>query len=240
MPLGDEQSLGPTHRKLPDMSAADSCPAHGPDDVLLYWFGGDWRKNFQGKWFTRAGSPQRAAVDRDITEKFSSLLMAAECGKIVQGALNSVWDGTPRSVAAQIILLDQFSRHIYRFSRRPSPCCANETQETVRWEMHNGTACSKGHAAYDGIAENIDNNTRRALDLSLALLSSGEIDSLSVAGAYVAEADAMARSGVHLSCGVQRACVRHHDLPPWRSCRACLCDDADAPRFDHQVCTTGA
>jgi hypothetical protein len=128
----------------------------GPSDVLEYWFGGDWRKNFQTKWFTRAGSPQQAAIDRDVAEQFSRLLAADEAGVLVQGAWGSPWDATPRSLAAQIILLDQFSRHIYRSSQEPG--------------------------AGEDAAEKIERNGRKALDLSLALVRSCEIEQLTFAG----------------------------------------------------------
>ena len=48
-----------------------------PEEVLEYWVGGDWKKNFREKWFTTLGSSQRAAVDREISTKFSTLLMQA-------------------------------------------------------------------------------------------------------------------------------------------------------------------
>ena len=166
------------------MAAAVSCPS-GPEDVLKYWFGGDWRQNFQSKWFTRAGSLQRAAVDADIAAKFSSLLFAAEGGMLIQGAPNSTWDGTPRSLAAHIILLDQFSRHIYRSSLQSGPCRTNETQEVWGGELQDGGEYSEGCILHDDIAEKIDRNGKMALDLSLALLSSGEIDTLSIAGECV-------------------------------------------------------
>ena len=128
----------------------------GPSDVLEYWFGGDWRKNFQNKWFTRAGSPQRAAIDRDVAERFSHLLVSDEGGMLVQGALGSPWDASPRSLVAQIILLDQFSRHIYRSTQQPG--------------------------ADEDAAEKIEWNGRKALDLSLALVRSCEIEELTFAG----------------------------------------------------------
>ncbi len=71
----------------------------GPEEVLEYWFSGgglSWQQNFQNKWFTREGSPQRAAVDLEIARKFSGLLLAAESGLLLQGGAGSKWDASPR------------------------------------------------------------------------------------------------------------------------------------------------
>src|SRR3712207_231602 len=55
-----------------------------------------------------AGGPD---VDREITERFGELLEQARRGELDQ------WADTPRGRLALIIVLDQFSRNIYRGSR---------------------------------------------------------------------------------------------------------------------------
>ena len=57
-----------------------------------------------------AGGPE---VDREITERFGELLERARSGELDH------WADTPRGRLALIIVLDQFSRNIYRGS--PSP-----------------------------------------------------------------------------------------------------------------------
>jgi uncharacterized protein (DUF924 family) len=48
-------------------------------------------------------------IDREITEKFGELLSRAERGEL------EVWgDANPRAATALVVLLDQFSRHVYR------------------------------------------------------------------------------------------------------------------------------
>ncbi|MEL6113683.1 DUF924 family protein [Photobacterium sp. SP02] len=77
------------------------------EEVLTYWFG-----NLKGEvteqdkqvlWF-KGGD----AVDREITERFRDLVSRAGRGEL------NAWTETPKGTLALIILLDQFSRNIYR------------------------------------------------------------------------------------------------------------------------------
>src|ERR687889_1225432 len=84
-----------------------------PDEVLSYWFpeedlwSGD-RETF-GRWMRWwfAGDPE---VDREITERFGALLEQARNGELDH------WAQTPRGRLALIVVLDQFSRNVYRGS----------------------------------------------------------------------------------------------------------------------------
>lgn len=84
-----------------------------PDEVLSYWFpeedlwSGD-RERF-GRWMRWwfAGGPE---VDREITERFGALLEQARNGELDH------WAQTPRGRLALIVVLDQFSRNVYRGS----------------------------------------------------------------------------------------------------------------------------
>ncbi|GIU22104.1 membrane protein [Shewanella colwelliana] len=70
-----------------------------PDDVLHFWF-----EEIEPKsWWIKD-----ANFDATITERFSALLNQAK-----QGELHH-WRTTPRGRLAEIIVLDQFSRNIYR------------------------------------------------------------------------------------------------------------------------------
>lgn len=83
-----------------------------PEEVLSYWFPEEdiradretFRRRMQW-WY--AGGPE---VDKEITERFGPLLEQAR-----RGELDS-WAETPRGRLALIIVLDQFSRNIYRGS----------------------------------------------------------------------------------------------------------------------------
>ena len=72
-------------------------------DVLEYWFSKGVYEADYDKWFMKSQD-----YDEEIKEKFGDLLKEAEQGK------GFGWLHTKDSYVAYIILLDQFSRHIYR------------------------------------------------------------------------------------------------------------------------------
>src|SRR5918993_1739792 len=81
-----------------------------PEEVLSYWFPEDLAdadietlRRHGKRWM--AGGPE---VDREITERFGELLERARSGEL------DYWADTPRGRLALIIVLDQFSRNIYR------------------------------------------------------------------------------------------------------------------------------
>ena len=69
--------------------------------ILDYWFS-DKKINFN-KWFKKGHQ-----YDDEIKENFSGILKEAEKGNLLE------WLGTKQGYIAHIILMDQFSRHIYR------------------------------------------------------------------------------------------------------------------------------
>lgn len=74
-------------------------------DILNYWFSKGVYAADYDKWFMKSQD-----YDEEIREKFGDLLKEAEQGK------GFGWLHTKDSYIAYIILLDQFSRHIYRGS----------------------------------------------------------------------------------------------------------------------------
>ena len=74
-------------------------------DILDYWFSKGIYTPDYDKWFMKSQD-----YDEEIKEKFGDLLKEAEQGK------GFGWLHTKDSYIAYIILLDQFSRHIYRGS----------------------------------------------------------------------------------------------------------------------------
>lgn len=77
-----------------------SCPPDSrPDDVLIFWF--ETLKPRQ--WFRRD-----AALDQTITQRFGALLTAARDGELAH------WRNEKRGRLAEIIVIDQFSRNVYR------------------------------------------------------------------------------------------------------------------------------
>lgn len=81
--------------------------------VLDYWFAGDLKTNYNSKWFPSGSKDQQSVTDRNVAEEFSDLLSIY---------LREDWtieEMTPQDSLAQIIVLDQFSRHIFRFREEP-------------------------------------------------------------------------------------------------------------------------
>lgn len=83
-----------------------------PEDILSYWFpegidnaDPETRRRQGERWMH--GGPE---VDREITERFGEVLEQARRGKLDH------WAQTLRGRLALIIVLDQFSRHVYRGS----------------------------------------------------------------------------------------------------------------------------
>jgi uncharacterized protein (DUF924 family) len=83
-----------------------------PEEVLSYWFPEDINNadletlRREGKRWMQ-GDPE---VDREITERFGGVLEQARRGELDH------WADTPRGRLALIVVLDQFSRNIYRGS----------------------------------------------------------------------------------------------------------------------------
>lgn len=73
-----------------------------PAQVLAFWFGADPRK-----WFSRDDD-----FDAAIRDRFLPTYEAAAAGRL------SDWEETPESALALVIVLDQFSRNMFRGSPR--------------------------------------------------------------------------------------------------------------------------
>lgn len=72
-----------------------------PDEVLKFWF----EESRRAQWFGK-----EPAFDAEIDRRFGALTHQARDGKLER------WVETPRSCLALIILIDQFSRNLYRGS----------------------------------------------------------------------------------------------------------------------------
>ncbi|OKH89841.1 DUF924 family protein [Thalassospira sp. TSL5-1] len=70
-----------------------------PDDILHFWF----KELTPKKWFEKD-----TALDRHITERFADFHAAATRGELFD------WRKTAKGRLAEIIILDQFSRNMYR------------------------------------------------------------------------------------------------------------------------------
>jgi len=82
-----------------------------PDEVLDFWFGARGSEEFghaRGIWFTKS-----AATDELIRGRFGAAVQAA-----LRGDLRRWADGEAREALALILLLDQFTRNIFRDDAR--------------------------------------------------------------------------------------------------------------------------
>ena len=104
-----ESGSGPEPEPEPEPAAA----AASFQQVLDFWFAGDQRDNYRTKWFPGSGPPQKA-IDAEIHKLFSATLEAALAGKL------AAWGEHKSSTTALIVVLDQFSRHIYRHLSVPA------------------------------------------------------------------------------------------------------------------------
>ena len=95
-----------------------------PDDVLAFWFpaGLDDPRTFAAqfpRWF--GGGP---ALDGEIEARFGAAVRSARAGEL------DAWAETPRGRLALVILLDQFSRNLYR-GRAEAFACDARCRELV-------------------------------------------------------------------------------------------------------------
>jgi len=87
-----------------------SAAAVGPQDVLDFWFGAPGSAEFgsqRKEWFTKDD-----AFDRLIAERFGLTVEQA-----LRGELDG-WAETAPGALARILLLDQFTRNVFRGGRR--------------------------------------------------------------------------------------------------------------------------
>lgn len=96
------------------------------DAVLSFWFDGDQAENFRCKWFPPDGSDKQQAMDREVRERFGTLLAQAERRELDH------WRHARDSTVALILVLDQFSRHVYRITSDNDP--ENEKRAKQRAE----------------------------------------------------------------------------------------------------------
>lgn len=91
------------------------------DAILEFWFGPDLAAPVSDerrqRWFRK-----NEAFDREIRERFG-----ADVERAAQGELED-WVGTPRGRLALVLLLDQFTRNIYRGNARSFACDARAEQ----------------------------------------------------------------------------------------------------------------
>ena len=82
------------------------------DSVLAYWIGGDSKVNYNTKWFPSCDKHLQAEADAYITKMYSHLLF-----RVLE--IESYHTSSIKCSLAMIIILDQFSRHVFRAMKEP-------------------------------------------------------------------------------------------------------------------------
>eukprot|EP01035_Chromulina_nebulosa_P017251 gene17251-22780_t len=85
------------------------------EEILNFWFDGDIKVLYKSKWFVSGSESLQQSIDRTINDKYYDYLE-----KALLNQLDSWMSVGSRGYLALIIVLDQFSRHIYRFKQIPS------------------------------------------------------------------------------------------------------------------------
>lgn len=78
------------------------------ENVLAFWFGDGLEQGWPSEPRNRLWFRADRAVDAEIEERFGPLVEAALWNELVD------WEGVPRRRLALILLLDQFTRNMYR------------------------------------------------------------------------------------------------------------------------------
>ena len=82
------------------------------DEVLKFWFGRVEETIVPTEHRARIWFAEDEETDQEIKSRFNELLKSAIAGKLAP------WEETSRGQLASIIILDQFSRHIYRATEK--------------------------------------------------------------------------------------------------------------------------
>lgn len=102
-----EEKYSATEKKIMEDSQLNPIDSEAKA-VLTFWFGEPGSAEYgkpRSLWFQKD-----TRVDEEITQRFSALHQAVSRGE------KDSWQQHPQSLLALIIVLDQFSRHIYRDS----------------------------------------------------------------------------------------------------------------------------
>ncbi len=100
-------------------------------DVLAFWF----EELKPQEWFQKSDE-----LDKAISDKFGALHKSATLGELEE------WRTTPRGRLAEILVLDQFSRNIYRDkpeSFASDPMALVLSQEAIRQKSHQELSAPK-------------------------------------------------------------------------------------------------
>jgi len=113
--------LGPpieSRYRSPPASCDGSRMSDGIDAVISYWLRPEPTTPEQARQRMKLWFGGGAEIDLEIRERFTTLVERARAGEL------DAWTETPRGTLALIILLDQFTRNVYRGSPEAFTCDA--------------------------------------------------------------------------------------------------------------------
>ena len=136
------------------------------DGVLNYWFSGNLKENYNTKWFPSAAKTTQEKTDAEIADRFGSLLFRALNDHI------SMQQEHTRSTLALILILDQFSRHVFRHNKEHADAvCRGEADRRALQlcEVLLGSECDAMTLAKTGcLDENLATKDKWDADLSVS------------------------------------------------------------------------
>ena len=88
--------------------------------VLSYWFDGDSAVNYKTKWFPSSSETLQKDADVSINNKFGTLFHSVVSDAPKLPVEYDYWKQDKHACLALIVVVDQFSRHIYRLHELPS------------------------------------------------------------------------------------------------------------------------
>jgi Bacterial protein of unknown function (DUF924) len=103
---GKLNSIGTPEKRVSSAICAETDSR--AEEVLQFWFGGDMHTNYKTKWFPDGSAETQRKADETVSALFGTLFTSAVNGELAD------WKKGLRSTVALIVILDQFSRHIYR------------------------------------------------------------------------------------------------------------------------------
>ena len=103
---GKLNSIGTPEKRVSSAICAETDSR--AEEVLQFWFGGDMHTNYKTKWFPDGSAETQRKADETVSALFGNLFTSAINGELAD------WKKGLRSTVALIVILDQFSRHIYR------------------------------------------------------------------------------------------------------------------------------
>ena len=101
------------------------------EEVLSFWFGDDIKVAYKTKWFPSSSDSLQETMDTTIIQKFGLLFDKA----IAQDISLQKWKNNTKYHVALIVIIDQFSRHIYRYQKIPNDSIIRKEADDIALKL---------------------------------------------------------------------------------------------------------